>query len=48
MVHEHCPYELVFSKSPKLNISFNSNVNITPLYNIDNYAKKSKFSLENA
>jgi len=48
MVHNHCPFELVFSKSPKINISFNSNDNIKPLYNKDDYAKESKFRLENS
>jgi len=41
MVHDYCPYKIVFSKTPKKICSFDSNYNITPLYNIDHYAKES-------
>lgn len=45
--HGYCPFELVFAKQPN-NIPFLDQNSIDPLYNIDNYAKESKFILQQA
>jgi len=46
MAHDYCPYEQVFSKTNNLPKQFNSIEKIEPIYNIDDYAKESKLSLE--
>lgn len=46
-VHNYCPYELVFSRSPTLPADFAKHT-IDPLYNVDNYAKEAKFRLQMA
>jgi len=46
MTHNYCPYELVFGKTNNLPKQFNSTENIEPIYNIDDYAKESKYRLE--
>jgi len=46
MTHDYCPYKLVFGRTANLPIQFNSVDNIGPLYNLDDYAKESKFRLE--
>jgi len=48
MAHDYCPYELVFGKTSNLPKHFNSIDKIKPLYNIEDYAKESKFRLEQA
>jgi len=48
MAHDYCPYELVFGKTTNLPQHFNSIDKIKPLYNVDDYAKESKFRLEQA
>jgi len=48
MAHDYCPYELVFGRTSNLPKHFNSVDWIEPLYNIDDYAKESKFRLEQA
>jgi len=48
MAHDYCPYELVFGKTSNLPKHFNSIDKIQPLYNIEDYAKESKFRLEQA
>jgi len=48
MAHDYCPYELVFGKTSNLPQHFNSIDKIKPLYNVDDYAKESKFRLEQA
>lgn len=45
-VHDYCPYELVFAKIPNTFAQFKAIDKVTPLYNIDNYAKEIKFRLE--
>lgn len=45
-VHNYCPYELVFSKHPNMFQQFTEVDTITPLYNVNNYAKEAKFRLE--
>jgi len=46
MAHNYCPYELLFGKTNNLPKQFNSIENIKPIYNIDDYAKESKYRLE--
>jgi len=46
MAHNYCPYELVFCKQSKLLKFFKSEHSIDPLYNVDDYAKESKYILE--
>ena len=46
LYHNYCPYELVSGKTNNLPKYFNSISNIDPIYNIDDYAKESKFRLE--
>jgi len=46
MAHNYCPYELVFGKRNNLPKQFNSRENIEPIYNIDDYAKESKYRFE--
>jgi len=48
MAHDYCPYKLVFGKTSNLPKHFNSIDKIYPLYNIKDYAKESKFRLEQA
>jgi len=45
MAHDYCPYELVFGKTSNLPQYFNSIDKIKPLYNVDDYAKESRFRL---
>lgn len=45
-VHNYCPYELVFSKLPQKLLQINEVDQISPLYNVDNYAKEAKYRLE--
>ena len=45
-VHNYCPYELIFAKLPNSFTQFNEVDRISPLYNVDNYAKEVKFRLE--
>jgi len=42
-VHNYCPFELVFAKTPT---SFDDDAAVQPLYNIDSYAKEVKFRLQ--
>lgn len=44
--HNYCPYEPVFSNLPNKFQEFNNVEKITPLYNIDNYAKEAKYRLQ--
>jgi len=46
MAHTYCPYELVFSKTSNLPKHFKSIDSVEALYNIDDYAKESKYRLE--
>lgn len=46
MVHNYCPYELVFGRTSNLPKHFNKLHSIEPIYNIDDYAKESKYRLE--
>jgi len=46
MAHNYCPYELVFGKTNSLPKEFICIENIEPIYNIDDYAKESKYRLE--
>ena len=46
MAHNYCPYELVFGRSSNLPKQFNSIDNIETIYNIDDYAKESKYRIE--
>jgi len=46
MAHNYFPYELVFGKTNNLPKQFNSIENIEPIYNIDDYARESKYRLE--
>jgi len=46
MAHDYCPYELVFGKTSNLPKQFNTIKNIEPIYNIDDYARESKYRLE--
>jgi len=46
MAHDYCPYELVFGKTSNLQKQFNTIKNIEPIYNIDDYARESKYRLE--
>jgi len=48
MAHDYCPYELVFDRTSNLPKHFNSVERIEPIYNIDDYAKETKFRLEQA
>jgi len=48
MAHDYCPYELVLGRTSNLPKHFNSVNRIEPLYNTDDYAKESKFRLEQA
>jgi len=48
MAHDYCPYELVFGKTLNLPQHFNSIDKIKPPYIVDDYAKESKFRLEQA
>jgi len=48
MAHNYCPYELVYGKQSNLPKYFNKIDYTEPLYNIENYAKESKFRLEQA
>jgi len=48
MAHDYCPYELVFGKASNLPQHFKSIDKIKPLYNVDDYAKESKFRLKQA
>jgi len=43
MAHNYCPYKLVFGKTNNLPKKFNSIEHIEPIYNIDDYAKESKY-----
>jgi len=43
MAHEYCPYELVFGKTSNLPKKSNNKDMIEPLFNIEDYSKKSKF-----
>lgn len=45
-VHEYCPYELIFGRSPRLFIEFNNSNKIDPIYNIEDNSKEFKFRLE--
>ena len=44
-VHNYCPFELVSSKVPNSFKDFNEVDAITPLYNVDDYAKEAKLHL---
>jgi len=46
MAHNYCPYELIFGKTCNLPKHFNSTDRIEPIYNIEDYAKESKYRLE--
>lgn len=46
MVHNYCPYELVFGRTNNLPRNFTYVTSIEPIYNIDDYAKESKYRLE--
>jgi len=46
MAYNYCPYVLVLGKTNYLPKQFNSIENIEPIYNIDDYAKESKYRLE--
>jgi len=46
MPHDYCPYELVFGKTSNLPKQFNTTKNIEPIYNIDDYARESKYRLK--
>jgi len=48
MAHNYCPYELVFGKTNNLPKQINSIEIIEPIYNIDDYARESKYRLEEA
>lgn len=45
MAHNYCPYELVFGRTNNLAKHFLTTYNKEPFYNIDDYAKESKFRL---
>lgn len=45
VVHEYCPFELVFGKTPPV-LDFVNKDRVEPLYNIDSYNKEVKFRLE--
>jgi len=42
-IHNYCPFELVFAKTP---IPFDDAATVQPLYNLDDYAKEAKFRLQ--
>ena len=44
-IHNYCPYELVFAKTPNSFQIFNVD-KVEPLYNIEDYAIETKFRLE--
>jgi len=46
VVHEYCPYELVFGRLPRQFIDFNRIDRIDPIYNMDDYSKEVKLRLE--
>lgn len=43
IVHDYCPFELVFGKSPN---QLENMTEIEPLYNVENYAKEAKYRLQ--
>ena len=46
VVHGYCPYELVFGRIPNNVEMFNTDNDIAPLYNVDDYSKEVRFRLE--
>nr|AAL90422.1 RH61266p [Drosophila melanogaster] len=46
VMHNYCPYELVFGRLPRQFANFNKADRIEPLYNIEDYSKEIKFRLE--
>jgi len=46
VMHNYCPYELVFGRLPRQFANFNKTDRIEPLYNIEDYSKEIKFRLE--
>lgn len=47
-VHHYCPFELIFAKTPTLPNDFTNAQKISPIYNIDDYAKEAKFRLQSS
>lgn len=45
-VHQYCPYELVFGRTPRQIVNSGKLDKIDPLYNIEDYAKETKYRLE--